>query len=332
MVENRCTLQEEKYQGFDLLILNNGHIEVQIVPELGGKITSIQHLSTHREWLWRNPYLSPKQVAYGASFIESYDTGGLDECFPAVAGGEYPDAPWDGVIIPDHGELWCQPWNVTVVESSAKQIILTMGCHGVRFPYRFERTLTLSSETSVLTLDYRVSNLTSFDMPFIWSIHPILNIEEGMHVVLPAGVETVRIDSVTNSFLGESGSQLQWPEAKRADRQSIDLSHVPANDFGQAYKLYTHLRKGNEQVETAIHDLSGEHSFIFRFWPNEITHVGLWMNYGGWSGCGSEHYFNLGLEPCIGGMDALPNAKNLDEYAVLPAKQTRDWMLELLIR
>ena len=85
-------------------------------------------------------------------------------------------------------------------------------------------------------------------------------------------------------------------------------------------------------VETAVLDPTGTHSFTFRFWPNEISHVGLWMNYGGWSGCGSEPYFNLGLEPCIGGADGLPNAKNIGEYALLPAKQSRDWMLELLIR
>lgn len=326
-----CTLQETKHQGFDAFVLTNAYIRVCIVPELGGKITSIEHLSTGREWLWSNPYLPKQPVIYGASFTEKYDTGGLDECFPAVSGGEFPTAPWDGVIIPDHGELWCQPWEVEIVESSAEQIILSLVCYGVRFPYRFERTLIVTAEHAALTLDYQVSNLTTFDMPFIWSIHPILNIEEGMQLLLPGGVETVRVDGATNDFLGRSGSQVDWPLAKIADRQPIDLSRVPAKSFGQAYKLYTLPLKGHDRVEAAILDPTAEHSLTFRFRPNEITHVGLWMNYGGWSGCGSKPYFNLGLEPCIGGTDALPDAKKLAEYALLPAKQTLDWTLDLLV-
>ena len=118
---------------------------------------------------------------------------------------------------------------------------------------------------------------------------------------------------------------------KGADLQPIDLSQVPAKDFGQAYKLYAHLLNDHDLVETAIIDPSGEHSLAFRFRPDEITHVGLWMNYGAWSGSGSEPYFNLGLEPCIGGTDALPDAKALAEYGLLPAKATCSWTLELLL-
>ena len=328
---NICALRQAKFHGFDSFILTNGHIQVCIVPELGGKIVSIYHLSTQREWLWSNPYLPAQAVTYGALFVDKYDTGGLDECFPAVSGGAYPDAPWDGVLIPDHGELWCQPWETEIVESSTRQIIVSMVCYGVRFPYRFQRTLAISAERPALTLEYQVSNLTSFDMPFIWSIHPLLHIEEGMQVFLPNGVETVRVEGAVNDFLGQSGSRLHWPQAKRADLQPIDLSRVPANEFGQAYKLFTHPLHGHDQVETAIYDPAGEHSLAFRFRPDEISHVGLWMNYGGWSGSGSKPYFNLGLEPCIGGTDALPKAKELGEYGLLPAKQSRAWTLELWV-
>ncbi len=219
---NVCTLKETKYEGFDTFVLGNGRIQMCIVPELGGKITSIQDLDTQREWLWRNPHLPNQPVVYGASFVKKYDTGGLDECFPSVAGGAYPDAPWDGVMIPDHGELWCQPWDIEVVESSAEQIVLALGCNGVRFPYRFERTLTFSADSPAITLDYRVSNLTSFDMPFVWSIHPILKIEAGMQVKLPTGVEMVRSDFGADGFLGKGGSLHSWPQAKSDNNQLID--------------------------------------------------------------------------------------------------------------
>jgi galactose mutarotase-like enzyme len=331
-MRNGCLLQEAKYQDFDALVLGNELTKVCVVPELGGKITSIQHVPTQREWLWRNPYIQAQPVVYDASFVEIYDTGGLDECFPAVAGETYPDDPWKGSLIPDHGELWCQPWDVRVIESSTKKIALGMGCHGVRFPYRFERMLTISSQSANIRLDYSVTNFSNFVMPFVWSIHPILNIEEGMRVVLPAGVKRVRIDSTTYRDLGEEGDQLDWPLAKIAEHQSLDLSRVRAKGYGQAHKLYSLPIIAGEMVETALVDKDGAHSFTFRFGADEITHVGVWMNFGGWSGSGSEHYYNLGLEPCIGGRDSLLNAKQLEEYAFLPAKGSRNWSLELSIR
>jgi galactose mutarotase-like enzyme len=323
------TVEKTNHLNFSALLLQNTHLKICVVPELGGKITSIQDRATGREWLWQNPYLPAQSVVYDASFVHAYDTGGLDECFPAVSGGDYPDAPWQGVKIPDHGELWCQPWTVETVEQQDEELVVVMSCHGVRFPYRFERVLSLSGQT--IQLDYQVTNLTTFDMPFVWSIHPILNIEPGMALSLPEGVDSVRIDGGTNDFLGTSGTLLSWPNAHAAGYQAMDLSQIPAADLGQAVKLYTLPLQGDEWVETAVTTPTNNHAFTFRFNPKEISHIGLWMNYSGWSGVGSQPYFNLGLEPCIGGTDGLPKAKQLDEYGLLPAKKTRRWSLALTI-
>lgn len=322
-----CTLDNSTYEGFDSLTLRNQHLCLIVVPELGGKIASLIHTPTQREWLWRNPHLPLKKPMYDASYVEAFDTGGLDECFPAVAGGPYPDFPWDGVSIPDHGELWCQPWSAEVIESSAEKIVLMMACSGVRFPFRFERTLTIETNSRTITLEYAVTNQTQFDMPFIWSIHPLIRIEEGMSIKLPAGIDHVRLEGAINSQIGGSGSQINWPIIN-----GHDLSKVPANDSGRAYKIFTPILDGNAEIETAIYDPSGEHALIFRFSPREISHVGLWMNYGAWSGIGSAPYFNLGLEPCIGSKDALPDAKAISEFGLLPAGKTRNWSLGLEIK
>ncbi|MFT5195040.1 MAG: hypothetical protein ACI85U_002055 [Candidatus Promineifilaceae bacterium] len=321
-MNQHCTLQNIQYQGFDAILLKNGQIELCIVPELGGKIASIIHTDTQREWLWHNPYLPQKAVVYDGSFVEIFDTGGLDECFPAISAGPYPDFPWEGVCIPDHGELWCQPWQVEIIESSSEKVVLSMVCKGVRFPYRFERTLTMTADSPTLTLDYQVTNLTRFDMPFVWCIHPLLKIEEGMRLTLPNGVDKVRVEGGING-LYKHGSSAEWPHP--------DLSYVPAGDSGRAYKIFTPILDGKAPVETAIYDPSGEHALTFRFSPQQINQVAIWMNYGAWSGSGSAPYFNLGLEPCIGSKDSLADAKRADEYGLLPANQTKSWSLELEI-
>lgn len=327
-----CRLEKSKYEGFDSYLLTNGHLEICLVPELGGKLTSIRHLLTGREWLWRNPHLPLRPVTYDGSFVANFDTGGLDECFPAVSGGPFPTPPWEGVTIPDHGECWCQPWDIKIVKSSADNVVIWTGCHGVRFPYQFERTLTLSTASPHIQLDYQVSNLTAFDMPFIWSIHPILQIEKGMQIYLPRSVNSVQIDTDLHGFLGEAHDWISWPEAVGAHNQSVPLFEVPAPEFGQAYKLYAPLFGESGPVETTLADPTGDHQLTFRFDSQEITHIGIWMNYGGWSGSGSAPYFNLGLEPCIGGTDDLSQASERGEAAILPAKKSRRWSLEIWVR
>ncbi len=322
-----CHFKRTTYGGFPALHLSNDVIELVLLPTIGGKIISIRHLPSAREWLSTNPHLPLRKPRYDASFVETYDSGGLDECFPAVAGGMHPTAPWRGIVIPDHGELWSQPWTVERIESSSARVALKMACHGVRFPYRFERTLTLSAGAPVITFDYQVTNLTTADMPFVWSLHPILRIETGMRLTLPRGVTTVRIDSATSDVFGETGTELPWPVVV----EGVDLSRVPAAEFGQAVKFYTPPLAGGQPLETSLRTTDGQHGLTFRFHPDEITHVGLWLNYGGWSGCDSAPYFNLGLEPCIGGADDLETAHRRNEFALLEAKQTRHWSMEAII-
>ena len=324
-----CRHDETDYEGLPALVLENGLVQLTILPSLGGKISSIKDLSTGREWLWQNPHLPMGPVQYDASFVEQYDTGGLDECFPAVSGGVYPAEPWQGAIIPDHGELWCQPWQYEWLEASAERLVLKMGCYGVRFPYHFTRTLTLSAGSASLRLAYTVTNLTGFDFPFIWSVHPLMNIEPGMTLRLPASVAVVYPEGSTPGFLGDYDTAVAWPLLKRGPADEIDLSIVPQVGVGQAAKLYSARLTGSEPVVASLADPSGQHAFSFRFRPDEITHIGLWLNYSAWAGYGSEPYFNLGLEPCIGDSDDLAKLTSTGRAAILAARKVRKWSLEL---
>lgn len=326
-----CRLQHTTYEGLAALELFNGLISLTIVPELGGKITSIKQRTLDKEWLWRNPHLDYRRPTYGASYIEQFDLGGLDECFPSVSPVYFPRDPWAGVAIPDHGELWAQPWETTIVETSTEQIVLSMACYGVRLPYHFERIVTIEADRAVVRLDYKVINLSPYPLPFVWSIHPILNIEAGMRLVLPRQINRIRVDSSVDGFLGKMGAMHPWPLTTGVDGQTIDLSEILPAEAGRAAKFYTLPLQGTDPVEAIVTDVKNKHSFGFRFLPAEISHLGIWMNYGGWSGVGPAPYYNLGLEPCIGGADALTIAQRLNEYAILEAKQTRRWTLEMMV-
>lgn len=327
---NPCTFRSVDVSGYHGIELANDALALTVVPEIGGKIISIYHKRAAREWLARNPHLLMQLPPYDGAFVETFDSGGLDECFPSVAAVTYPVSPWQNSVIPDHGELWCQPWDVAIL-AHPDQVTLDMSCNGVRLPYRFERNVTLSAHSAAITLNYRVTNHSRFDMPFVWSIHPILQIEEGMCLSLPAEVSRLRIDSSTDDTAGKAGDECSWPLLYNRQGKTLDLSRIPPPHERRAMKLFTPPLHKNTVAEAVLWDGADLHCFGFRFRTDEISHVGLWMNYGGWSGSGATPYYNLGLEPCIGGADSLIMARQLGEYGTLVAKQCKAWSLEIFL-
>lgn len=321
-----CHLRRLTVKGFDALQLSNGLLSLTVIPTLGGKINSIRYLPAQYEWLWRNPHLPYLAPQYAASYVEQYDTGGLDECFPAVNPGPAPAEPWAGTPIPDHGELWAQPWECEIVEESRQRLSLRMTAYGVRFPYRFERTLTVEAGQPAVRLAYRLTNFAPQPLPFVWAIHPLLNIAPGMRLHLP--VEQVRLAFATDPALGQAGEVLSWPI-----NHNFDLAQIPPRSLGQAVKLYTLPLGGSDAVTAALTDPGSGRSFAFNFDPAEITHIALWLNYGGWSPLtGTPPYYNLGFEPCIGGADSLAEAVARSEIGLAGPRQTKTWQLEIDLR
>jgi len=328
-----CQQRKTVFEGFDALEISNGKLSLIVIPDLGCKIASITHLPSRKEWLWKSPYLRYRKPLYAASYIHGFDVGGLDECFPTVAPTFYPGDPWAGTPVPDHGEVWSQQWDVKVTQSSEERITLTGECHGVRFPYRFEREITIEAEQAAVRLEYRVSNLSPFALPFIWSIHPLLRIEPGMRLSLPETVSQIRIDFSTDDFLGKMGTLQPWPLATDATGQAVDLSVIQPPSFGQGVKYFTLPLKGGDPIETTLSDPQWEHSICFRFRPDEISHIGVWMNCAGWTPLDNKPpYYNLALEPCIGASDSLTVAVNhWREHGVLEPRQERLWSLEIIL-
>lgn len=297
--------------------LENPQLEVVIRPEIGGKIARLFDRVHGREWLWKNPLLPYRPPHYGATYVREHDSGGFDECFPAIAEGPYPTKPWQGTVIPDHGELWGLPWVGEVAEREAKLVV-----EGRRFPYRFERTATLAADAPELTLSYRVRNLAPQPFPFIWSAHPLLSIRPGMRLLLPEG-SPLMVYGASKPELGERGTSLRWPH-----HQGHDLSVIPEAREGIALKL---CGPSPERGWVGLHDPETHTTLRLDYDPQEIPHLGLWLNYGGWTPFEDQPaYFNLGLEPCIGMGDDLGFAmEQFQAYGQIPAHGAVEWKLTL---
>lgn len=287
-------------EGFDTIQLDTGALALTIIPELGGKISSLRDTRSGREWLWRHPRMPYRRVPHGAVYTAHADTGGWDECFPSVAGCAYPGPPWQGTPVQDHGELWGQTAAVRL-DARAESVAIHTRWHGILLPYSFERTIHLTAGAARLRAEYAVGNPADTALRWIWSAHPLMAIEPGMQLLLPP----------TARFHGT-----QFP---------ADLATLPGRDAGRALKLWSEPLDDGWATLRA-HD--GE--FRMRWDAALLPQVAVWLNLGAAGFDGGAPYYNMGLEPCIGAQDSLADAvTTYNLFEELPPRGTRAWWLEV---
>ncbi len=289
-----------------MLRVDCGPMTIALWPAAGGKLGSLCDKRSGREWLWRNPRMPYAATPPGPSYTATADSGGWDECFPSVAACVYPSAPWAGAPIQDHGELWSQPAELTLSEAPGT---LTLHCRwrGAALPYSFERTLTLSAGAARLRCDYLATNLAAAPMPVIWSAHPLLAIEPGMAVRLPAG------------------ARLHQNVALPLGQPPLSLDPLPGPEAAAALKVWS------DPLDEGWAALVARDGALTMRWDTALLpQVAVWANLGAWAGDGGAPYYNLGLEPCIGAQDSLADAVSVHQlFATLPPHGALSWWLEV---
>jgi hypothetical protein len=303
------------YRGWEAVVLHDDHLRVVAIPALGGKLVSLRAGDT--EWLWQDPSRPLRTPEFGGDFGD-YDISGWDECFPTVGPCAYPDAPWAGIDVADHGELWCQPWRYQIVDGAT----LHMHASGVRFGYRFERTITLEGGGR-LRLRYRVENLTPFPFKALWSAHPLFAAEQGMRVHIP-GSPLMRVaHAIGGRIAGDIRDELRWPLARNAEGAVIDYSIIDRPDIETNDKVFVDAPA--EGWCALLRPRTGE-SLRLSFAPADVPGVGVCINHGGYPPTG-ERTFWVAIEPCWGWPDRLDQATAMGVHATLEGWATREWEL-----
>jgi galactose mutarotase-like enzyme len=172
-------------------------------------------------------------------------------------------------------------------------------------PIRLRRTLDLEKHRPVLRVHYTAENLGAAQESFLWAAHPLIAIEGGMSLVLPAGTQLVRSYATENCPI----------------HVASDLAVLtdPLEGGSQSFALKAHAFLPATDRWAALRTAAGEELRV-EFDSSEITCLAIWLNARAWSGCGSEPYFNLGFEPMIGAVDRLDVAveKNLERGLLAP--------------
>ena len=306
--------RQVQVSGFPAVALRSEQVEVIVIPALAGKLSNLRRLRG-REWLWRNDQIPLAPAIAGSSYVETADSGGWDECFPTV--GPCPMPGVAGLVLPDHGELWSLPWDSRVYDF-AGGTAFTATTVGQLLPYDFHREVILDRTEPVVRFHYRLRHLGDTPFNWIWSAHPLFNVQPGTMVTLPT-VHHVRVDAAVGRP-DIKGATRPWPLEGGASFVFPDTGSWAMKLFGDigpsGRAILTDPRRG-EQLELVMS-------------ADAIPQVGMWINCRGWAPAGKEPYYNLALEPCIGAPDRLDDAVESWKLAqLLNPGDVREWGFEL---
>jgi len=314
---------------FGVAELHGGGARVSIIPALGGKISAME--LGGRQWLWTSDTIPYAEPVDGASYVETADSGGYDECFPTVGPCVLPSGieKYGGLMLPDHGELWAQR-PAFEVETLGDAQQATCVWTGRRMPYRFTRVVRVDGSGAV-TMRYSVTNEGVPRLPFVWSSHPLLPLTPDTRIVLPDGAR-VRVYAEHRIDIGGALAEHRWPRitvAKKDKKKFVDFSRPDAVARNYACKLFLDMPVGRAAVEEG----NGARLEV-EYDAREVPHFGLWLNRRGWTPFkGSlfrraRPYLNFAFEPCIGAPDPLSDALIAwQEVRWLEGGETRSWTL-----
>jgi hypothetical protein len=295
----------------DELRLHNDHWDITVLPGVGCKIASLRGVRSGREWLWSNPHLPVVPPEYGGSYVGQMDSGGWDEVFPSVSPVEM-----DGLKVPDHGDLVALPWEVT----EHSETVLSAFVRTRFAACRFGRVLRLVGNR--LRMEYLLENEGPRQVRYLWCAHPLIRIERGMRIELPKGTS---MHVIGGSGFPETKGFL-WPEL--GGLKPLDVIPDPEAEGFQPFAVKTFTSRGSvDGIRIASPD--GREGLVFDWDRRDVPFLGLWLNSGAWSGCGSTPYFNLGIEPTTAPHDSLEDAVSDGTAIVLEPQATRRWSLSI---
>ena len=291
--------------------LSNQFISVTVIPELGGKITSIKSQSG-REFLSRSDK-AYQMRRYGMKYGET-EFDGIDECFPSVATSQYPSAPWKDRPIPDHGELCQLAWTVTQLSNDS----IHCEVHGKGFPYVFTRSISIHGRA--IHLDYQVENRSANPFHCSYAFHPLLAGEEACGLALPDDTK-IHMDISSKNHLGEKGSTASWSQYLDLEGKLFKDNQFNA-DSKKYYKYYTEALKTGH-VRFFYTDGHG----LTMTWPSKLfPYLAVWCSQGAVGGLS-----HLAPEPTNTVHDGLAEAYEHKQSLLINGNDQLHWRISLLV-
>lgn len=253
------------------LFLKNDHLELSLIPDLGGKITSLKKRGSGHEWLWHSEDLSYHRPNKHSEYPQT-NLGGIDDCLPSVKAQVLGRIELNDLTYSDHGEAWRLPASVMKqgTDHLTTEIALT------EVPLIFQRTITLNH--SSVEFSFKLTNTSKRIIPFIWSAHPLFRIEHGDRIEMQPAPRPLRIECVKNLLGCQEHAPFTWPEISPGV-----TFELPPIDRSHPYYAKLFFESDVRNMATLVHARSSER-LTMQWWNKDCPYFGLWLTTGAWNG------------------------------------------------
>jgi hypothetical protein len=292
--------------------IENDAIQMDVWPQLGGKVSSLVDKSDNHELLFGYPVEYPVEHSqYDLPYQKGWYAG-WDECFPAIAASRYVGHPYDGIPVPDHGEIWSLPTTAVPTRNG-----ITTVWHGLRFGYRLTRKLYLDG--SAVVSEYTLVNLAPFEFRFVWCQHALLGMTAPVELDLP-GNPRFRLSH--DQSYHEIQQEFTWPVTEEEGENLSKPAGLPTKG---AWKAFSTL-----PITSPIHvrypSRSRRLTMEYRSEDGMAAYWGLWINTGGW---GNHRHFSI--QPTTGRFDQIDRAIKDGTTGTVAALGRRAWSIRLTL-
>ncbi len=288
-----------------MIRLESPALLVDILPEVGGKVGQIRDKASGHDLLVppQKPY---RTIPFDGDWLQ-HDTSGMDDCFPNVAAGAYPETPWTSARLPDLGEWTHSAWNVR--KTGATEIVMEKAGHAL--PYSAVKTIHFADEQT-LEFSYAVENRGSYPMRYLWSAHPLIAVEDAYELQLPQG-------DMTFKTFPPNEDVYRWPSLGEGNISSRWIPH------GTTLKIFViGLSEGWCTLQLPGHVLR------FTFDLRALRVLGIWFNNFGFPRESNRPFRCIAVEPCTSPSDLLDNLEPAAYPRIAPGETAR-WSMQLTI-
>jgi hypothetical protein len=306
------TLSHGSWGDWPSVRLATPSVALEVAAEVGARVVSLRDLARDREWLLQSPPPSEAEgMAWSAEDVVfgGRESFGWDECLPTVApcpDAVDPDAP----ALRDHGDQWGRGAYLALDVDAGS---VTHTWSAPRWPYRLARRLSFEAPGTVLA-EYELISLADHALPFLWSQHPVFDLEPGTRIELPGVAEVVR----TSQAGIDLPPRTPWPLAAPLAGGTLDLSRVHSG-LGWSAKLYAEAPPG------PVHAVTPAGARLTIDWDRAFAPaLGIWLSYGGWPP-GGPPVEQVALEPTTSAHDDLAAAQAAGQHRVLPPRGRLAW-------
>ncbi|RQP19201.1 MAG: hypothetical protein EAS52_03050 [Parapedobacter sp.] len=266
--DSMVKFSKRQVNGLEVLSGENNDIRFEMVPALGGKLTSVFNKKLQKEFLWHNRGLALAENSAGDDYDSNF-WGGIDELLP----NDIPEIV-DGIDYPDHGELWTTRLEYTLADDH-----VSVFGQLPKSNLFYAKTVSLL-EGSGIKLEYQIVNRAERRRHFLWKFHAALHIEPGDRLESPA--IKARVVYPQSSRFGNQ-DEFNWPMI-----EGMDAALVPAKDNTMDFFYLYDLPESHMSL---VSD-EGNHRFTYRYDGAIFPYQWYFASYGQFR----NHYTAI-LEP-----------------------------------